>query len=84
MSHFPRLFAVRTERAIYHLLNPGVLSFQPGAAGGNQQVFGICTGVVATVHARLGVKQIKEVVKVGDFTLGQRLVDAQFRVLIQL
>jgi hypothetical protein len=35
--------------------------------------------VVAAVHARLGVKQIEEVVKVGDFTLGQRLVDAQRR-----
>jgi hypothetical protein len=32
VAHFPRLFAVRAERAVDHLLNPGVLSFQPGAA----------------------------------------------------
>jgi hypothetical protein len=64
---------MRAERAIDHLLNPCVLSLQPGA-GGNQQVFGIGPGVIAAVHARLGVKQIEEVVKVGDFTSASALL----------
>ena len=76
MANFPRFLAVRAERAVDHLLNAGVLALQPGAAGGDQHVFGIGAGVVAAVHARLSIQQVEEVVKVGDVTLCQGLGNA--------
>ncbi len=84
MANFPRFLAVRAEWAVDHLLNAGVLAFQTGAAGGDQHVFGIGAGVVAAVHARLGIKQGEEVVKIGHIALCQSLGNAQFGQLVQL
>ena len=84
VANFPRFLAVRAERAVYHLLNAGVLALQPGAAGGNQHVFGIGAGMVAAVHARLCIQQVKEVVKVGHISLCQSLGNAQLSQLVQL
>ncbi len=84
MANFPRLLAVRAEWAVDHLLNAGVLALQPGAAGGDQHVFGVGAGVVAAVHARLGIQQGEEVVKIGHIALCQSLGNAQFGQLVQL
>ena len=71
-------FAVRRAGCgIPPCLIPACFRSEPGAAGGNQQIFGIGPGVVAAICIRvLGVKQIEEVVKVGDFTSASAFVDA--------
>ena len=73
-----RLLAVLPEWAINHLLDVLHPALKTISLSGDQQVFGIGSGIVSSVHAGLLVQQVKEVVEVLHATSLKRFVDMPF------